>query len=285
MTYGPAVRPYLRFSLERAATAARGEEPGRTAARAVRSGSADTRQTTGGHTVNALLPPGQRESDTFHRFGQPRFAERFPSEPSGPSLTITGAVSRERHLVRALDGLSRVEQISDFHCVTTWSVRGLRWEGVRFAEFYARVVVPHAAPSPGATLVALYGQDGACTGMVLEDLLADDVLLADRLNGEPLSIDHGAPLRLVAPAHYGYKSVKHLSRIEFREPASGYRVSGLRFMDHPRARVVLEERGRSLPGWFLRFVYRPLIRTTASRFAKAAAKRQEGIGMTDGSAT
>jgi DMSO/TMAO reductase YedYZ molybdopterin-dependent catalytic subunit len=110
--------------------------------------------------------------------------------------------------------------------------------------------------------------------MLLEDLLAQDVLLADRLNGEPIPVDHGAPLRLIAPAHYGYKSIKHLARIEFRRPDEGYRVSGFRFMDHPRARVALEERGRLVPGWLLRHLYRPLIPGTVSRFANASRNRQ-----------
>ena len=221
------------------------------------------------------LPPGQRESSAFHRFGLSQFAQRFPKETSACTLDVIGKVAHELHLAQALDGLPRVEQVCDFHCVTTWSFRALRWEGVRFADFYARVVAPKAVPHAGATLVALRGQDGARTGMLLEDLLASDVLLADRLDGEPLSVDHGAPLRLIAPAHYGYKSVKHLSRIEFREAASGYQVSGLRFMDHPRARVVLEERGRVLPGWLLRYMYRPLISGTVSRFAKASVMRRD----------
>jgi len=110
--------------------------------------------------------------------------------------------------------------------------------------------------------------------MLLEDLLAPDVLLADRLNGQALSIDHGAPWRLIAPAHYAYKSVKHLSSIEFRDPAAGYRVSGPSFMDHPRARVAYEERGRVLPGWLLRHLYRPLIPGTVARFEKASESRR-----------
>jgi DMSO/TMAO reductase YedYZ molybdopterin-dependent catalytic subunit len=146
----------------------------------------------------------------------------------------------------------------------------LRWGGVRFADFYAGVVVPQARPTAGATLVSLRGQDGARTGLLLDDLLAPDVLLADQLDGVHLSVDHGAPLRLVAPAHYGYKSVKHLARLEFREPGEGYPVSGLRFMDHPRARVGLEERGRVVPGWVLRYLYRPLVPGTVARFAKAS---------------
>jgi len=223
--------------------------------------------------VSTPLPPGQREAVAFRRFGLTQFAERFPKETSNCALEVLGSVTRELHLADALQGLPRVEQVCDFHCVTTWSFPALRWGGVRFIDFYSQVVQPQAAPDASATLVALRGQDGARTGMLLEDLLAPDVLLADRLNGQPIPIDHGAPLRLIAPAHYGYKSVKHLSRIEFRDPAAGYRVSGLAFMDHPRARVACEERGRVLPGWLLRFLYRPLIPGTVSRFAKASESR------------
>lgn len=220
------------------------------------------------------LPLGQRESGTFYRFGLSQFATRFPQERSARVLEVGGRVRSELRLEDALADLPRFKQTSDFHCVTTWSYRAVRWEGVRFADFFAMTVLPQAVPDVSATVVALRGQDGACTGMLLADLLAPNVLLADRLNGAPISEEHGAPLRLVAPNHYGYKSVKHLSRIELRFPGDGYRVSGFRFMDHPRARVALEERGRVFPGWVLRHLYRPLIAGTVSRFAHASKNRQ-----------
>lgn len=228
------------------------------------------------------LPPGQRAIDTFPRFGLTQFANRFPKEASRIELEIQGEVEQELRLIDALAGLPRVEQVSDFHCVTTWSRRSLRWGGVRFAEFYERVIVPQARPRPGATLVALRGQDGARTALPLQDLLAPDVLLADSLDGAPLTVEHGAPMRLIAPAHYAYKSVKHLSRLEFRAAQAGYRASGLRFMDHPRARVALEERGRGAPGWLLRRLYRPLIRRTVARFARAMEERavKDAAGIT-----
>lgn len=219
--------------------------------------------------MNETLPPGQRESNVFHRFGLTQFAKRFPNETSVPTLEIKGAVSQELRLTDPLHDLPRVEQVSNFHCVTTWSYLGLRWEGVKFSDFYSKVIVPQARPGKEAKLVALRGQDGAYTGMLLEDLLASDVLFADKLNGEPLPIAHGGPLRLVVPAHYGYKSVKYLCKLEFKEPNLDYRVSGFRFMDHPRVRVAFEERGRMIPGRLLRCLYRPLIRPTISLFSKA----------------
>lgn len=220
--------------------------------------------------MSSPLPPGQRETADFPRFGLTRFAERFPSQTAAATLQVTGLVDNELLLMNPLQQLPRVQQTSDFHCVTTWSRRSVRWSGVRFVDFYEHVAKPQARPNAAATLVALRGQDGARSAMLLEDLLAPDVLLADTLDDFPLSVDHGAPLRLVAPQHYGYKSVKHLSRIEFRLPSSGYRVSALTFMDHPRARVVHEERGRYFPGWLLRYVYRPLVRRTVASFRRAS---------------
>ena len=92
------------------------------------------------------LPPGQTESRTFPRFGLTQFAVRFPKETSKINLEILGHVEQELHLSEALDGLPRVEQVSDFHCVTTWSRRALRWGGVRFVDFYQKVLVPKARP-------------------------------------------------------------------------------------------------------------------------------------------
>ena len=74
---------------------------------------------------------------------------------------------------------------------------------------------------------------------------------------------------MIAPRHYGYKSVKHLDRIEFWRSDANYRPFGLRFMVHPRARVDFEERGQWVPGWILRRLYRPLVRSTISSFERA----------------
>ena len=220
----------------------------------------------------APLPPGQRAIDEFPRFGLLGFARRFPAQPQHSVLTIQGEVDNTLQLSDPLQGLPRVEQRSDFHCVTTWTHRDCMWGGVRFCDFFARVVVPNARPDPQATLVALRAQDGARTAMLLSDLLAPNVLLADTLNGRSLGLAHGAPLRLVAPAHYGYKSIKHLARIDFRYEQSGYETSGWQFMDHLRARVALEERGRFAPGILLRYLYRPFVSSTIATFAKALAQ-------------
>lgn len=219
---------------------------------------------------SARLPPGQRWRKDLPRFGLLHFAERFPARPDLISLRIGGAVRCDIELLSAdFARLPRVQQTSDFHCVTTWSHAGLRWRGVRLRDVYEQLILPMAGPMPDATTVVMHGQDGARSSLSLADLLADDVLLADGMNEAPLTIAHGAPLRLVAPAHYGYKNVKHLSRLEFRSDMSTYRPNSYRFMDHPRARVALEERGQWLPGWLLRRLYRPFITFTAAHFARA----------------
>lgn len=217
------------------------------------------------------LPPGQVESREFPRFGLGRFARRFPANLSTPDIALRGDIERPSSLGAALAQLERVEQVSDFHCVTTWSRRELRWSGFRFSDFHRQLVVPLAAPADDAKLVVFHGQDGYRCAMLLEDLLAADVLLADRLDDQALGLEHGAPLRLIAPAHYGYKNVKHLAAIEFWRDRRNYRFPlpypGL--MDHPRARVALEERGKGLPGWLFRYLYRPLVGPTIRNFRKA----------------
>jgi DMSO/TMAO reductase YedYZ molybdopterin-dependent catalytic subunit len=214
------------------------------------------------------LPPGQYELSDFPRFSLTHFANRFPSETRQVQLKIAGDVERPGTLVDDLYGLRRVERTSDFHCVTTWTKRALRWGGFLFADFFERIVVPQVRPHRDATFVILRCQDGYAVSLPLADLMADTVLLADRLNGEVLTVEHGAPMRLVAPAHYADKSAKHLRAVEFWRDERRYRFPGFRFMDHPRARVAFEERGRGVPGWLLRFLYRPLVGPTIRQFKK-----------------
>ena len=201
------------------------------------------------------LPPGQFAGQAFIRFGLGRFLNKPVVHNSPVSLDLAGLVAAPRTVGGAdLAVLSRITQVSDFHCVTTWSIPGVEWQGVRFADFCAEV----AHPLDGAGTVVFHGRDGYRCALPLADLMADDVLLADTLNGAPLGLAHGGPLRLVAPAHYGYKNVKHLAAIEFRTNRRGYSFPfpypGL--MDHPRGRVALEERARFVPNWLIRPIYK-----------------------------
>lgn len=220
--------------------------------------------------ARGALPPGQREIDVFPRFGLPKYAHRFQEDFGPLSLSVAGDV---RQAIIVADeqwkALPHVQQISDFHCVTTWSRRALSWGGVRFADFYSSLVQPSVQPHDGADWVIFRSHDGFRACLPLADLLADDVLLADSLQGAPLSAEHGAPLRLVAPAHYGYKNPKHLRSIEFWRDRRRFRPPAFRFMDHARARVWFEERGRGLPGWMLGSLYRPFVKMVIRRFQRA----------------
>jgi DMSO/TMAO reductase YedYZ molybdopterin-dependent catalytic subunit len=228
--------------------------------------------------MTAELPNGQRDIGSFPRFGLGRFANRFPTDLARRSIRIGGDVTAPLVLADPFAGLERVEQVSDFNCVTTWSARSLRWGGVRFADVHAQLIEPHIARAVDATLVVFRGEDGFAAILPLADALADDVLLADRLNGEPLGIDHGAPLRLVAPAHYGFKNVKHLTAIEYWRDRRHYHFPRPYpgFMDHPRGRVALEERGLFFPAWLLRIVYRLLIPSTIRNFRNALVRHETG---------
>lgn len=217
---------------------------------------------------SSTLPPGQISRDTFPRFGLSQFADRFPTSIDSIDIQIGGDL--EEDLVKDdFSGLPRVKQTSDFHCVTTWTMQDLDWEGVRFSDFYESIIRKQNLKPNAHCFVIFKGQDGYKTALMMEDLLKENVMLADTLNGEPLSIAHGAPLRLIAPSHYGYKNLKHLYRIEFHQEIQKVKQGFLSFMDHPRARVAHEERAVGGPGWFFRYLYRPLINSTVKEFEKA----------------
>ena len=208
--------------------------------------------------------------DDFPRFGLPKYASRFQNESAPLQFRISGDVQNEMTInATKLNTLPRVEQVSDFHCVTTWTKQGLLWGGFRFIDLYNTIIQAKAQPLADAKLVIFRSLDGFRASLPLADLLSDDVLLADTLEQAPLSAEHGAPLRLVVPAHYGYKHVKHLKAIEFWQDTSKFRPPAFPFMDHPRARVALEERGQGVPSWLLRLLYRPLIKPIIRQYERA----------------
>jgi DMSO/TMAO reductase YedYZ molybdopterin-dependent catalytic subunit len=208
------------------------------------------------------LPPGQRLIERFPRFGT-HLGRPAPAVPTDPAITIDGGAVRSSFAVPVADlaGLPRIELTADFHCVAGWSAVNLRWEGVRFETFFRTIIEPQLVQDAAVTHLEFVGLDGYRSVVLIEDACADDVLLADRLDGHPLGADHGAPVRLVSPGQYGYISTKHLCRIEVhsRAPRSSRGSLADRLLEsHPRARVWEEERHGSLPGRLVRPVYRAL---------------------------
>ncbi len=206
------------------------------------------------------LPPGQRLIDWFPRFGT--HGDKPPPEvPVDPVVEIGGAVNETSAVpVADLATLPRRRLDADFHCVSGWTAAGLRWEGVAFADFYRLRIEPTLRPGVVVTHVEFRGLDRFRSVVTIEDALDDNVLLADHLDGEPLGTDHGAPLRVVSPAQYGYISTKHLCRIDVHTaaPTGGPRsfVLDVLLHSHPRARVWEEERHGTLPGRVVRPFYR-----------------------------
>lgn len=226
-----------------------------------------------------ILPPGQRAVDGFPRFGT-HLERRPPPLPAEFAVEVRGAVREPVRLTRqGLADVPRRELVADFHCVAGWTATGLRWEGFGFADVYRRVVEPQAGPRAGITHLVFEGLDGYRAIVTLEDALAEDVLLADRLDGRALGPDHGAPVRLVSPRQYGYVNTKHLCAIELYAGApalSFHRSPGIDrrlrlVMPHARARAWNEERHRHLPAWMLRLPYRLLIGPIRSLSARGSA--------------
>lgn len=220
----------------------------------------------------AGLPAGQRLLD-----GMPRFSDRPLRPPpqlhAEPTLEVTRRGASVAVLTAAdLHALGPREQRADFHCVTTWSVTGLDWTGVPLGEVLAAVGVTEAT----APYLVARAADGARAAYTWEDATAGDVLLATHLNGVPLDARHGAPLRLVSPGQYAYKSLKHLVSIDVRSALP----AGVPY-EHLRARVALEERHPRLPGWAVRRFYGLLIAPTAY-LSERTLRRQLGAAGSSG---
>jgi len=156
---------------------------------------------------NQSLPPGQyltRELPVAHVGSVPHFS------PESWDFTVSGLV--ESPLTLRFDefrALPRVEVVTDLHCVGTWSVRGLRWGGIPVNRLLVQARV-----LPEASAVIIHADGGYSASMTLADLRRENVIVADSLNGEPLSPEHGFPARLVVPHLYAYKSAKWIRAIE-----------------------------------------------------------------------
>jgi methionine sulfoxide reductase catalytic subunit len=141
-------------------------------------------------------------------------------DPASWKLTIGGLASKSLQLsYDDLLALPSKVQSTVFHCVTGWSVDNLTWEGVPL-----QTIIDMAAPSLDARAITFYSSDGAYTdSLTLDQAQASDVLLAYNMNGQPLPLNQGMPVRLLVPEMFGYKGVKWVNKIEFAaKPISGY---------------------------------------------------------------
>jgi DMSO/TMAO reductase YedYZ molybdopterin-dependent catalytic subunit len=134
------------------------------------------------------------------------------------TLEVGGTVRAPQKL--SLDNvlaLPRVSQVSRMKCVECWSAAA-RWEG-----FHLRALLELVDPHPEAEWLHIHSADGYYESLNMVQLMADRVLFAHHMNDQRLPDIYGAPLRLMVPYLYGYKSAKAIVRLEFaREDARGY---------------------------------------------------------------
>jgi DMSO/TMAO reductase YedYZ molybdopterin-dependent catalytic subunit len=133
-------------------------------------------------------------------------------DPKTFELKITGLVEKPVTLRwNAVAELPGVNQVSDFHCVTGWSVSKVHWEGIR-----PQTIIDLVRPKPGAKFVSLQSMEAPYIDQVsLAQFKEPNAMLARSQDGKPLTRSHGAPLRLVLPSMYGYKNVKWVRELRF----------------------------------------------------------------------
>ena len=166
---------------------------------------------------DALLPPGLLP-DGWRIYTVAASMPRF--DPGTWRLQIDGLVEQPQSLTYdVLRRLPRAEQVSTFHCVTGWSVKNVRWAGVRFRDLLA----PARPLANGTVLSFVSAEKPYVDTLTLRQAELHDAMLAYEMDGAPLAREHGAPVRVVIPEMYGYKNVKWVERITVADAVeSGY---------------------------------------------------------------
>ena len=156
------------------------------------------------------LPPGQylpRGWPALHYGRVPEFVEpRWSLEVFGE----TADGERTRWDWAGFGALPRTEITADFHCVTKFTLLDNVWRGVA-----GPTLLELAPPSSDVTHVMVWAEYGYSANLTLEDFRAS--LLATHRNGEPLTPEHGYPLRLVVPHLYAWKGPKWVRSVEYMD--------------------------------------------------------------------
>ncbi len=179
------------------------------------------------------LPPGQKAIPNFIIYrilGQPEV------DLNSWRLRVGGYVSNPlTYTYNDLLEIADTSYVSDFHCVTGWSVRNVIWEGVSLRKLAAE-----AQPSRNVEWVYVRSLDKYTTVIPYEDFLDERGLLVLRINGKPLSLEQGFPARIFIPHLYGWKSAKWVTEIIFTEEYRDGYWEALGY--HQRGNVWREER-------------------------------------------
>jgi DMSO/TMAO reductase YedYZ molybdopterin-dependent catalytic subunit len=154
------------------------------------------------------IPPGQHEVTDWPVL-QAGGVQRI--DAASWNLRLFGSVPDEIILTFSdFSALTQSEVFSDIHCVTRWSRLGNLWEGVTSHD-----IIALAHPAPDAGYVIAHAGGGFTANIPLAEFLKEDVILAVKHDGQPLSAEHGGPVRLVVPQLYFWKSAKWLTGLEF----------------------------------------------------------------------
>lgn len=163
----------------------------------------------------ARVPPGQHVIKKLKPMG----GEEGDPSPSEYKLRVHGEVETPFTLSFAeLVKLPQVTHKADVHCVTTWTVLDAEWTGVKVAELAER-----AGVKKGVRHVIFEAAHDYTSNVPLREALKPNVLVAHKLDGDPLARAHGAPVRAVVPDLYFWKSAKWLTGIRFvKQDEPGY---------------------------------------------------------------
>ena len=159
-------------------------------------------------TYGDRLPPGQKATDgwpVLHYGSIPRI------DLDTWKLEIGGLVEEPVSFTwQEFMALPQAGLHNDIHCVTAWSKFDNDWTGVPVQEVLSRVQF-----KPESQHVMVHSFGGYTTNISLDDLNRPDNLFAFKHSGEPLTKEHGWPMRLVVPHLYFWKSAKWLRGLVF----------------------------------------------------------------------
>ncbi len=162
------------------------------------------------------VPPGQKLTDKWPVL---HYGSVSKIDTAEWTFTISGLVEPSKKLTYdEFMSLPRVKVFSDIHCVTTWSKLDNLWEGVSTGVLKRLTKI-----SPEAGFVIVHAAGNFTTNLPIDDFFQPDVLFAIKYNGEPLTREHGAPVRLIVPRLYLWKSAKWVTGVEFsKEDKPGF---------------------------------------------------------------
>lgn len=161
------------------------------------------------------LPPGQR----VIKYLRPMGGEEGHGDVKKFKLRVHGLVKRPFEVdYSGLLSFPQVTKQADVHCVTGWSMLDGAWKGVQIAK-----LAELAQVKGDARYLIIEAAHGYTANVPLKEALTDTAMVTYRLNGKPLALQHGAPVRALIPDLYFWKSAKWVTGLRFvKDDKPGY---------------------------------------------------------------